>query len=420
MDSNDISKFYKNPKPNLNYWTNSPVYVNVNVNIENSTNNYKPIQVIPNDELLNKVENIISTHPYKLDYKLNDVNLDSNKICRFINKYYFDETDPIYKFVYTKDTIDYYIENSLVLSFYSKQTEKTKSKMIGLIIGKKSNLLIKSNPIESIEVNFLILNPKVRNKNLASSMISILTKESIINYSIGVAHYTINNPIRAPHYCLKYYYHRMINIPELYESKFILFDNTMGSKTETKTNYINKYNNFKDYLPNQTIIYFGKKNNSIGKISDKLIEQIYTSTNTYAKNNYLIHEYKTREQIKQLFNSESFHNFILVDPNDTNETNIKNFICINEIKTINSENNKFYLNGYIYTGFYSDPVCTVIEKISQYIYLNKILDVITWLDFFDVENSCTNAVQGSGFLKYYLYNLEIPFIPNYSNGLVTL
>jgi hypothetical protein len=415
QNNNIISeyKFDIDFKPNLNYWATSPVMVKNVDTITNSENN-KPFQIIPNDIILNKMENIIQIHPYKLDYKVNDPNLDSNKLCEFINANYIETSDSEHKFLYPTDLLEYYISKSLVLSFYSKQTESKKSQMIGLIIGKKAKLYIDKIEFDTIETNFLILNPKVRNNNLAPLMISILTKESILNYSIGISHYTINNPIKAPHYSLKYYYHRMINIPKLFDTKFISSDIT------TINDYVQIYNNFKDYLPNQMVIYFNKKNIK-NKVSDELVDLIYQNINLYVKNKYVIYEYRTREQIKQIFGSESFHNFILVESNnEKNKYQIKNYICLNEIKTLNINNNKAYSNGYIYTGFYSDNVDIVIEKISQYIYLNNILDVITWSDFFDVDNSCTIAIKGSGFLKYYLYNIQTFPIPNESNGLVTL
>ena len=405
-------------KPNLNYWVNSPVRVEKNILDLSDSKINKPFQIISNEILLNKMENIIQTHPYKLDYKVNDPNLDSNKLCEFINANYIEDLDSsTHKFLYTIDLLEYYISDSLVLSFYSKQTESHKSKMIGLIIGKKANLFIGDVKFNTIEGNFLILNPKVRNNNLTPLIISILIKESILNYSISISHYTINNLIKAPHYCLKYYYHRMINISRLFESKFI------SDEISTIDEYKQLYNCFKDYLPNQHIIYLGKKNaNKISvSVSDELIDVIYQNINLYAKNKYIIYEYRTKEQIKQIFSSESFHHFILVESNpDSNKCEIKNYICLNEIQTVNLNNEQSYLNGYIYMGFYSDNIDIVIEKISQYIYLNNILDVITWSDFFDINNSCINAIKGSGFLKYYLYNIQTFTIPNELNGLVTL
>ena len=411
--SNNIITEYKfdvDLKPNLNYWANSPVKVEENLT---DLKLNKPFQIIPNEIVLNKMNNFINSHPYKLDYKVNDKNLDLNILCNFINENYIDELDSTHKFLYSVDLLEYYTSDSLVISFYSKQNEFHKSKMIGLIIGKKSNLFINNFEFTCADANFLILNPKVRNKNLAPLIISILTKELIINYSIAIAHYTINNPIKAPHYCLKYYYHRMINIDKLFETKFI------SSDISSINDYKQLYNNFKNYLPNQNILYMNKINTK--EVSNELIDLIYQNINSYAKKKYMIYEYRTKEQIKKMFNCESFHHFFLLELNhEKNKNIIKNYMCINELKTLNTENNKYYLNGYIYTGFYSDSVNIVIEKISEYIYSNNILDTLTWNDFFDVENSCTLAIKGSGFLKYYLYNIQTSEIPNELNGLVTL
>lgn len=410
--NNAKQNFNLDIKPNLNYWANSPVKVENSI----SDSENKSFQIIPNDILLNKMENIIQIHPYKLNYKVNDSNLTLDKLCDFINKNYIEESNSQFKFLYTTDLLKYYTKNSLVISFYSLQTETHKSKMIGLIIGRKSELHIQDKIFDTAEVNFLTLNPKVRNKNLASLMISILTKELIINYSIGIAHYTINNPIKAPHYSLKYYYHRMINIPKLFKSEFI------SSDLSNIEQYIAIYNNFKNYLPNQKILYINKKNVLGTKIiPDDFIDLIYQNINSYSKYKYEIYEYIKKEQLIELFENESFHHFIFLESNiDTGKSEIKNYICINELKTLNSITNEYYLNGYIYMGFYTNNIDIIIEKISQYIYANKLLDVITWSDLFDVDNSCTLAVKGSGFLKYYLYNIQTIPIPNNVNGLVTL
>lgn len=399
-------------KPNLNYWINSPV--KVENQLENSEN--KSFQIIPNDIILNKMENIIKTHPYKLNYKVNDPNLDLNKLCDFINENYVEETNSQCKFIYTTDLLKYYTTNSLVISFYSLETSTHKSKMIGLIVARKSQLNIEDKIFNTTETNFLTLNPKVRNKNLAPLMISILTKELVINYSISTSYYTINNPIKAPHYSLKYYYHRMINIPKLFKSEFISSD--LSSMNE----YISIYNNFKNFLPNQKVLYINKKNNSNTKIiSEDFIDFVYQNINLYSKYKYKIYEYIKKEQLTQLFESETFHHFIFLELNpNTSKSEIKNYICVNELKTLNTKTNEYYLNGYIYTGFYTDPIDIVIEKLSEFLYSNKIIDVITWSDLFDIDNSSTLAVKGNGFLKYYLYNIQIYPIPNEFNGLVTL
>lgn len=438
--------FKYNSKPNLNFWIDSPVIVN-NINSpvicndidkqilyfnpnsnygENFSQNFYPKQILSNDTLLKKIENIIQTHPYKLDYKVNDKNLNLNKLCDFVNKNYVNEHNEKFKFIYNPNFFKYYIDNSLVISFYSIKTEKYPVKMIGLIIGKKTKLFINSVKFNSVEVNFLTLDPKVRNINLSSLMISILAKETIINYSIGVAHYTINNPIKAPNFCLKYYYHRMINIDKLFECEFISEPMTNVDK------YKILYNSFKNYLPNQKILYFTKKSKVfMSKHIIELVNFIYKNINQYSKSKYKIYDYKSKKQIFQMFDSELFHHFIFVESefdlkfDSLDKFKIKNYICLNELDTLCTKTKISYSNGYIYTGFFNDKIDIVIEKLSEYIYSCfanniKIIDVITWSDFFDVENSYSMAVKGNGFLKYYLYNIQTNLIINEFNGLVTL
>lgn len=395
--------FYKN------YWNSSPIKV---ISKSNSKLNY--FQMIPNDILLNNMENFINNHKYKLNYKINDPDVSLSQICNFINNYYNDDNE--YKFLYPMDTIRYFQTNSMILTFYSKD------KMIGLIIGKKSSLYIENILFNTVEANFLTLHPKIRNKNLTPLVISLLVKELIKNYSISVAHYTINNPIQAPYYSLKYYYHRMINIPKLLSNNFLPNTNIQLNELEQI------YNNFdNNYLPKQQIIYINKKykhyNNTILskfiKFSN-LIELIYKNINNYSSNTYTIYQYKTLEEITQLFDSDSFYHFIFIEQIGTFNYKIKNYICVNTLETQIILSKNSYINGYIYMGFYLDSIDHCIEKLSEFVFEHKLFDVITWSDFFNITNSCVKFVKGTGFLKYYLYNIQITTISNQFNGLVTL
>ena len=127
-----------------------------------------------------------------------------------------------------------------------------------LVATKNPFVFVGKKELDCVEANFLILIPKVRNKNLATLIVSILVKELVINYSSSIAHYTINNPIKSPHYGLKYYYHRIINIDKLYQSNFISHMDTITDISNLIVQYKQTYNNFVDYLPNQKIIYLGK------------------------------------------------------------------------------------------------------------------------------------------------------------------
>lgn len=95
-------------------------------------------------------------------------------------------------------------------------------------------------------------------------------------------------------------------------------------------------------------------------------------------------------------------------------------MCINKVIIFNNNNKSSYKNGFIYTGFYNDDINKVIEMVSKYIYNTDIFDVITWTDFFDINNNICKSVNGSDNIKYYVYNLEINTIKNNENGLFTI
>ena len=387
----------------INYWISRPVVVDTNFK-------EKPYQIISNDKLLIKLQNDIDTHPYKLKYTVNGPETNEFYICNFINENYVGDDE--IQLIYKPETIKYYMTNALTICFYSKETEQISSKMIGLVIAKKAILVIADTEFNSVETNFLSIIPKIRGNNLTPLIISILTKELILNYSIGISHYTIGNPIKSTHFGLKYYYHRVINIHKLFDAKFI-------NEPEDKINeWIRIYNNFKNYLPEQKIIYLNKKITS--NISDDFINLIFKNINQYSKCQYKIYELKTFEQIKQLLNNSTFHHFLFVENNDLKEQSIKNYICINKINILNKKKNVSYSNGYIYMGFYENKPDIVIEKLSEYIWKNKILDLITWSDFFDTTLTGTKVIKGTGFLKYYLFNIKTCSIPNEYNGIVTL
>ena len=396
--------YFKNKSNKINYWISRPLVVNTTCLDE------KPYQIISNDKLLIKVQNDIDTHPYKLKYTINGPETNSYYICNFINENYVGDDET--QFIYKPDTIKYYMNDSLTICFYSKETEYIQSKMIGLVIAKKAPLVVNDTEFNSVETNFLSIVPKVRGNNLTPLIISILTKELILNYSIGISHYTIGNPIKSPYFSLKYYFHRVINIHRLFDSKFI-------TESYDKINeWIRVYNNFENYLPEQKIIYLNKK--TTPHISNDFINLICNNINMYYKSQYKIYEPKSFEQMKQLFNNNTFHHFLFETNNNLKKSKIKNYVCINQIDILNKSNNTSYSNGYIYMGFYENKPDVVIEKLSEFVWKNKILDLITWSDFFNITNSCSKAIKGTGFLKYYLFNIKTCSIPNELNGIVTL
>ena len=193
-------------------------------------------------------------------------------------------------------------------------------------------------------------------------------------------------------------------IKKLIKNNF--FDNSLNSE-EYK---IYKIFNYDQNIEKYNILHL---NNDTANISEDIIKLIYQNLTIFNKIKYEIYQNKTFQQFKKLFYSKSFHHFIFLD-----NFKIKNYFCLYQIKNKNDIVNDFYKNGFIYITFYENDPNDLIEFLSEYVYINKIFDLISWNDFFNIT-SC-KAIQGTGFLKYYFFNTEIYNIHPWNNGLVTL
>jgi len=377
------------------YWENNPLKVSKKSKIK---------QILSNKDLLNHVQNHIDKHEFKIDYKVNDKNISIKELCSFININYIDKSGDT--FVYTPDIIKYYIKNSLVISFYFK------NKIIGLIVGRKTLLNIIGKELNSVEVNFLSLIEKYRNKNITPLLISILTKEVVLNYDIGIAYYTLDCDIKCPHYNSKSFYHRFINIKNLFDCKFIKDDILKIDKYKKVFNTFN----YKDTFKNQEIFYYNfKENSENSEISENIIKLVYDNLSLFNNHKYDIYEIKSYDYIKQTFLNESFHHFIFHQ-----NFNIKNYICICNIRTINISTFDIYRNAYINNIFYENNPNYLIEYLSEFIHKKNIFDLITWNDFFTINDDISKATKGTGISKYYLFNMVSNKIESSKNGLFIL
>jgi hypothetical protein len=402
----------------MSFWLNKPVQV--------TTENSK--QILSNTELLLKINKEISESKLKLDYNvLNNetLYLKKDQILQFINDNYKTSNDS-FSLVYKKDTLDFFLNenNVLVIEFYPKSNPK----QIGLIIGKKENIVINNNSFNSLEVNFLCLNEKLRNLHVSSLMINILTKECVERFDIGTAYYTIGKPIKSPSFCTKKMFHRPINISNLIETEFLDSDNeNFYRKTYNSFKSKSLFSKFKSQVfYNTKITYISKSKNQDRSTSELngIVNDIYNGLDSYQKSNYKIYENISKDIIRNLLENDSFHHFLFYSITGK----LENYFCFMELDTLNTNNQKIFKNGVLYKMFSSDttdnyalkPYSVILmEEISKYVYEKKLFDVITVHDIFKNQASF-NYLNGTGILKYYMFNMTIPKIEHYENGLVTI
>jgi len=425
----------------FSFWTNKPVRINK----QEFTSNL----IVSADTLLENSDNEIKMSKIQLDYDvvLNPDDDCKNNLLKFINDNYGDDNSNLV-LQYSKNLLDYFINpDSLCIVFYSK--EKKYDKMIGLIVAKKHNLVIRDDVLEfktynCIDIDFLCLIKQLRNLHVSSYMINVVTKECMLQYDklVPCAVYTINKRLKVDNFCKKTYYHRPLQIENLLLTDMLDVNDNDNLNFEQTTKLLKKlYNTFsynKDFFKNYNLEYYTKiqlNQGTLGTLDENgkgtlnfsgqgtFLELIHDNLLNYNKVNHDIYEYKSRSDIEKMLSNPVFHKFII--KNKTGD--IVDFVCLYNLDTYNIKTKTSSRNGHFYSMFLHDNssiyMSCVLEIISEYCYKNNVFDLLTIMNVLNVkpeEYKFYKLLRGSASLYYYVYNIEIPRIQPHKNGLVTI
>lgn len=426
----------------MSFWKDKPVAVSNETYLNNNTIVSK--QILPIDKLFDITKSEIEKNKIQLDYDV-IINPDDNikqHLLNFINNNYMHKNTE-FTLIYTKDLLNYFISNNtLCIVFYPKGTKSNlntlnciSDKIIGIIIGKPQILNIRhiikdenyTKLYNSIDVDFLCIKQQLRNLHVSSYMINVLTNKCITEYDkkICCATYTTNRLLNVKPFCTSTYYNRPLQIDNLLKCELLIDDNLNTKKI---------YNTFEyssDFLLNKNLIYFNTLQNNfydgINTIdSHQISNEIYDLLQKYNKSQYDIYAYKSKNDISYLLKNPAFHKFIIKDNTNT----ITDFICLYNLETKNLKSNYTCQNGYIYTLFLSKTdnlyKSNILELISEYCYQHKIFDMIIMLNIFDHTKDTNTDYLKHKLIKtypnlyYYIYNIEIPTISPFRNGLITI
>ena len=443
----------------VSFWANKPVRINK----KKFTSNL----IVSADTLLENSDNEIKMSKIQLDY---DVILNSdddckNNLLKFINNNYGDDKSNLV-LQYSKNLLDYFINpDSLCIVFYSKGNKLLHKynydKMIGLIVAKKHNLVIRDDVLEfktynCIDIDFLCLIKQLRNLHVSSFMINVVTKECMLQYDkqVPCAVYTVNKRLKVDSFCKKTYYHRPLQIENLLLTDMLDVNGGDNLNFEQTTKLLKKlYNTFsytKDFFKNYNLEYYTKiqLNQGTSDINGKgtsdingkgtsdnndndnnnnnnkdIVELIHDNLLNYNKVNHDIYEYKSITDIEKMLSNPVFHKFIIRNKGG----DIVDFVCLYNLDTYNIKTKTSSRNGHFYSMFLHDNSSTymsyVLEIISEYCYKNNVFDLLTIMNVLNVkpeEYRFYKLLRGSASLYYYVYNIEIPHIQSHKNGLVTI
>lgn len=427
----------------MSFWLNKPIHIKNNVEPGVITSDFSSNLIMSPDELLQNCTMEINTSRIQLDYNLILDPDDETKhhLVKFINNNY-DKNDSHLVLQYSKSLLDYFINpDSLCIVFYPlghlKSTTETNcfDKMIGLIIAKKHTLSIRESQkpdsnlsfknYETIDVDFLCLVKQLRNLHISSYMINVVTKECLIQYDkqVSCAIYTINKQLRVKNFSKKTFYHRPLQIDRLILSNMLNISYNDPSRYQESYKIYKKIYNTFNYHKNFFIDFNLEYYNQI-QVDEQLLNFIHDKLSNYNKTNYYIFESKSKDDITKILQNPTFHKFI-IRMNGTNE--IVDFICMYNLNTLNKTTNTFIECGHLYSMFLHNNSNTyfynVLEVISEYCYTNKLFDELIITNILDIPSDkykTYKLLKGSGELFYYIYNVDIPIIQSYQNGLVTI
>jgi hypothetical protein len=421
----------------MSFWKNKPVSIK-----QSFTSNL----IVTADTLLENSSKEMETGKIKLDYDviLNPDTHARQQMLNFINKNYGNDKSDL-TLEYSQELFDYFIKpDNLCIVFYAKGNRLNDNynfpKMLGLIVAKKHQLFIKDNPdnnqidtqchdfkmYDCIDVDFLCLIQRLRNMHVSSFMINAVTKECMIQYdkTVACAVYTVGKKLAVENFCKKTYYHRPINIENVLKTDMLSVSDC--DDQESGTRLLKKiYNSFsypRNFFDDRKMEYFTNLDDyDVDKCT--FTQVIYDNLFSYSSNKYDIFEYRTTDDILSMLKNPIFHKFVIRDHSGI----VKDFVCLYNLNTRNEKINEKSRNGHFYTWFLSDDsneyLSYILEAISEYSYNNNIFDMITIMNIFNTrseEYKTFKLLRGSADLYYYVYNIEVPKIMPYKNGLVTI
>lgn len=398
----------------MNFWKDKPVVVR--------NEKVKVRQILSTTELLNNIEIDINIAKKwsKLEWKIIDLSQVECKksMLEFVNNNY---ENPGTKTTldYSLDLFDYFCQkNTLAIAFYPVG----KSYQVGFITGVKKQIKVKSEEskiLTALEVNFLCLLPELRNMHLSSYMISILSRESLLQFpDISGAIYTVGQKLQIQPFSLKVYYHRPINIDNMYNVG--LLDKYYMS--EIPKCIYSSFNYNYELTQLKTLEYIDKKEFKLGIYKDER-DNIESKLNEWLDSKMNI--YEIRENLWEILEGDAFEIFIIRNQK-TND--ITDFVVMYKMNSVlKSDKTISCKNGYLYMYFFEsesrDDCIDILEWIGSLCKEKNILDSMIIMQPFEGSNNQyirRKYLLGTGFLNYYFYNIELYNITPFTNGLVTI
>ncbi len=369
------------------FWINQPVLHN---NDSIIITNDAPIDehiVVPDKSTLPKGYVWATYDMSKMDHCI--------KVSKFLRKYYVEDINNKFRLFYSPK----FLRWALALP-KPKNKNKNKHKynlcfgveveksgtIVGFISGVPIKHRINYDVLDTIEINFLCVHKKSRNKQLAPVLFSEMKRRCRL-HSYLHAFYTTSKMVHKPFYTT-HYYHRILNIPKSIATGYATLEEGLDENT-----MVDKYDLSKETFSN------------IKKMEKKHLQQTYKHFNSYLMQ-YMFHPVYTFVEFKHIFyNNDHVQSYVVED----DKGNVVDFISYYILPTTVLKNNAKYktinvANLYYYTSTNTSPVMLINDVII--LAKNNGMDVLTAIDVME-NKTVFDGLEfklGTGCSYYNMYN----------------
>eukprot|EP00299_Pterocystis_sp_00344_P012008 c5700_g1_i1.p1 GENE.c5700_g1_i1~~c5700_g1_i1.p1 ORF type:complete len:387 (-),score=94.34 c5700_g1_i1:46-1206(-) len=357
-----------------------------------------------------EVKNVedIRTTPYQLPdgFLWSDVNINNeaelSELYQFLNANYVEDSDAMFRFDYSKEFLRWALQPPHMRPEYLIGVRlATNSKLFGFISAIPATLDIYHSPRPLVEINFLCVHKKLREKRLAPVLIREVTRRCNIN-GIFQAVYTGGSVVPTPVVGCRYY-HRNLNTKKLVEIRF-----TSLNQRQTLARAIKLYR-----LPETPRV-------PLEPLTEADTEEAMALVMNYLQK-FQLHPVFTREEFAHWFLPRQDVISSYVVKTNGKITDLVSFYTLPSTVLHHPQHNSIKV---AYSYYNVATTVTLPELMGDALVLanNSQHDVFNALDL--MENRTffepLKFAQGDGELHYYLYNWKIPSLQNGENGIILL
>jgi glycylpeptide N-tetradecanoyltransferase len=311
-----------------------------------------------------------------------------DQVTDFLQKNYVSDSINKFRLCYSKQFVKWWLtapdtdpENLILL------VHKGLNAIVGLITGVFCDLVIGDQTVKLVDVNFLCLHNKLRQKGFAPLLIQEITRRTVLK-GIHVATHTGSRNIFSALGETKYY-HRPLQYKRLVKLGFIVNDDNVDDMDDL--HQISNYDCESRFVP----------------LEEKHLEQAYEVLTNYLKR-YSFHQKMTFEQFKHYFY-----------PDDPSLRVVTSYVALDENGQVEDMISYYSLDSLVL-----DQKGELVKTIYLFYYSSTSNDLY-WMftnllgeikekkyDVFNITNIMENQVlidndlflEGSGKLKYFMYN----------------